>query len=312
MRWQGRRQSDNIEDRRADGGGLGGGMGGPRMPMGFPTRRAGTGGLGIGAIIVILVVAWVAGINPLTLLGGLDSGGGPVVLDSGSGQTAGGETSGQQGTPADEGGKFVASVLADTEDTWRDIFKKGGATYQDPTLVLFTGETRSACGFATAASGPFYCPNDRKVYIDLAFYQELRDRFKAPGDFAQAYVVAHEIGHHVQNLLGDLGQVEEMKQGVGEAERNQLSVRVELQADCYAGIWANSADKRGVLEVGDIDEALNAAAQIGDDAIQQRTRGYVVPESFNHGTSEQRGRWFKRGYQSGSLADCDTLSATQL
>jgi predicted metalloprotease len=312
MRWQGRRQSGNIEDRRGDGGGLGGGMGGPRMPMGFPTRRAGAGGLGIGAIIVILVIAWITGINPLMLLGGLDGGGGPVVIDQGGGRTPGGQTTGEQGTPADEGGQFVAAVLGDTEDTWRAIFQKGGATYQDPTLVLFSGATESACGFASAASGPFYCPRDRKVYIDLAFYSELRDRFKAPGDFAQAYVIAHEIGHHVQNLLGDLGQVEQMKQQVGEAERNQLSVRVELQADCYAGIWANDADRRGVLEVGDIDEGLNAAAQIGDDAIQQRTRGYVVPESFNHGTSEQRARWFKRGYETGSMANCDTLSASQL
>jgi uncharacterized protein len=311
MRWRGRRQSDNVEDRRADGG-LGGGLGGPRMPMGFPTRRAGTGGLGIGAIIVILIIAWLTGINPLALLGGLDGGGGTVVTDQGTGQSPGTQTTGQQGQPADEGGKFVAAVLADTEDTWRGIFQKGGATYQDPTLVLFSGQAQSACGYATAASGPFYCPADRKVYIDLAFYRELRDRFKAPGDFAQAYVIAHEIGHHVQNLLGDLGQVERLKQGRSEEERNQLSVRIELQADCYAGIWANDADKRGVLEVGDIDEGLNAAAQIGDDAIQQRTRGYVVPESFNHGTSEQRGRWFKRGYETGSLAECDTLSASQL
>ena len=308
MRWQGRRESENIEDRRGDPSGMGG-MDGPRIPMGFPTRRAGTGGLGIGAIIVILIIAWVTGINPLALLGGLEGGGGPVIVGGGS-QT--GTQTGQQGTPADEGGKFVAAVLADTEDTWRDIFQKGGATYQDPTLVLFTGATESRCGFASAASGPFYCPIDRKVYIDLAFYKQLRDQFQAPGDFAQAYVIAHEIGHHVQNLLGDLPRVEQMKQQVGEAERNQLSVRVELQADCYAGIWANSADKRGVLEVGDIDEALNAAAQIGDDTIQERTRGYVVPESFNHGTSAQRSRWFKRGYQEGSLAACDTLNASQL
>ncbi|MEO8668041.1 MAG: neutral zinc metallopeptidase [Bauldia sp.] len=250
MRWIGRRQSDNIEDRRADGGGLGGGMGGPRMPMGFPTRRAGTGGLGIGAIIVILVVAWVAGINPLTLLGGLGGldggGGGPVVIgeDSGGqttgGQTTGGQTAGQQGTPADEGGKFVSAVLADTEDTWRDIFKKGGATYQDPTLVLFRSGTESACGAASTSSGPFYCPNDRKVYIDLAFYQELRDRFKAPGDFAQAYVIAHEIGHHVQNLLGDLGQVEKMKQGVDEAKRNQARLPVTALVDqFYADVVAS-------------------------------------------------------------------------
>jgi predicted metalloprotease len=279
--------------------------------MGFPPRRAGTGGLGIGAIVVILILAWITGINPLALLGGMDAGG-PVVTDQGAGRTTGTGTTGQQGAPADEGGQFISAVLADTEDAWRDLFQKAGAAYQDPTLVLFSGTVDSACGYATAASGPFYCPNDRKVYIDLAFYQELRDRFLAPGDFAQAYVIAHEIGHHVQNLLGDLGQVERLKQGRSEQEKNQLSTRIELQADCYAGIWANSADKRGVLEVGDIDEALNAAAQIGDDAIQQRTRGYVVPESFNHGTSEQRARWFRRGYETGSMAQCDTLSASQL
>jgi predicted metalloprotease len=308
MRWQGRRESSNIEDRRGQGG-FEGGMGGPRLPMGFPTRRGGAGGLGIGAIVVILIVAWIAGINPLALLGGLDSGS-PVIV--GQGESPGGQTTGQQGTPADEGGKFVAAVLADTEDTWRDIFQKGGARYQDPTLVLFSGQTSSACGFASDASGPFYCPNDRKVYIDLAFYRQLRDEFQAPGDFAQAYVIAHEIGHHVQNLLGDLGRAEQQKQQVGDVERNQISVRVELQADCYAGIWAHSADARGVLEVGDIDEGLNAAAQIGDDTLQQRTRGYVVPESFNHGTSEQRSRWFKRGYEQGSMDACDTFGATQL
>jgi predicted metalloprotease len=298
MLWQGRRASGNVEDRR--GTIFGGGTGG--LPS-----RAGAGGLGIGGIIVILIIAWITGINPLTLLAGLE-GGSPVVV----GQDEGGQSSGRQGVPADETGKFVATVLADTEDTWSEIFKKGGATYQKPTMVLFTEQAASACGFASAASGPFYCPNDRKLYLDLSFFQQLSDQFQAPGDFAQAYVIAHEVGHHVQNLLGDLNKIEGMKRQAGDAERNQLSVRIELQADCYAGIWAKSAQARGVLEVGDIDEALNAAAKIGDDAIQQRTRGYVVPETFNHGTSEQRSKWFKRGFDEGSIAACDTLGTSQV
>jgi predicted metalloprotease len=309
MRWQGRRESSNIEDRRGEGGGFdGGGLGGPRLPMGFPTRRAGSGGLGLGAIAVILIIGWIAGINPLTLLGSLE-GGSPVVIGDNGGGAA---TTGKQGTPTDEGGKFVAAVLADTEDTWRDIFTKMGRTYRNPTLVLFSDQTASACGFASAASGPFYCPNDQKVYIDLAFYQELKDQFQAPGDFAQAYVIAHEVGHHVQNLLGILPKVDQMRQQAGEAESNKLSVRLELQADCLAGIWAHEAESKGILDVGDIDEALNAASQIGDDAIQKRTRGYVVPESFNHGTSEQRSRWFKRGYQQGDVNACDTFGASQV
>jgi predicted metalloprotease len=310
MRWQGRRESSNIEDRRSEGGGIGGGgLGGPRMPMGFPTRRAGSGGLGIGAIVVILIVAWIAGVNPLTLLGSLEGGSPSVIGDDGTGT---GQTTGAQGTPSDEGGQFVAAVLADTEDTWKDIFTRMGRTYRDPTLVLFSGQTQSACGYASAATGPFYCPGDQKVYIDLAFYRELKDQFQAPGDFAQAYVIAHEIGHHVQNLLGILPKVDQMRRQASEAESNQLSVRLELQADCLSGIWAHEAETKGILEVGDIDEALNAASQIGDDAIQKRTRGYVVPESFNHGTSEQRSRWFKRGYQQGDVNACDTFGASQV
>jgi len=271
------------------------------MPIGFPTggrARAG-GGLGIGAIIVIVIIAWVSGINPLELLSGA-GGGSPVIV-------GGGGTSATTGTPSDEAAQFVSVVLADTEDTWTEIFAEGGKTYRVPTLVLFTGETSSACGFASAAVGPFYCPGDRKVYIDLAFYRELRDRFDAPGDFAQAYVIAHEIGHHVQNLLGVLPEVDARRRQLGEAEANELSVRLELQADCLAGIWANKADARGILEVGDIDEALNAAAQIGDDTIQKRSQGYVVPDSFTHGSAAQRSRWFKRGYAAGSLDACDTF-----
>jgi predicted metalloprotease len=304
MRLDGQRGSDNIEDRRGQGG-LG--RGGGRLPMGFPTRRAG-GGIGIVGILIILVIGWVLGINPLALLGGLDTTNSPVVV----GQDAGGGTTGTQGAPTDDGGEFVAKVLGSTEDAWTDIFAKAGKTYEKPTLVLFSGQTSSACGFASSASGPFYCPPDQKVYIDLAFYRELRERFQAPGDFAQAYVVAHEIGHHVQNLLGILPKVEQMKRQVSQEEANQLSVRVELQADCLSGIWAHDAEARGQIEVGDIDEGLNAAAQIGDDAIQQRTRGYVVPESFNHGTSEQRSRWFKKGYEAGQMSACDTFGTNDI
>jgi uncharacterized protein len=308
MRWRGRRQSSNIEDRRGAGGGLSGGfgrgfgMGGGRMrlPTGLPRTGRGGGGLGLGIIVVILIVAWFTGINPLTLLEGGSQFGGVS------------QQSGELGTPDDEGGQFVATVLADTEDTWNEIFAAGGKDYPEPTLTLFSGSTASACGFASAASGPFYCPPDNKVYIDLAFYRELRDRFQAPGDFAEAYVIAHEIGHHVQNVLGILPEVNATRQRSGEAESFQLSIRLELQADCLAGIWAHSADSRGLLEVGDIDEALNAASQIGDDAIQRRTQGYVVPESFNHGTSEQRVRWFRRGYEEGDIGACDTFGADSI
>ena len=296
MEWRGRRESTNIEDRRGTGGGMGG-LGGPRMSMG------GGGGLGIGAIAVILIVGWVAGINPLDLLSQME-GGAPITTSGGTGS----QTTGKVGTPSDENGQFVATVLADTETTWHGIFAAAGKTYEDPTLVIFDGGTQSACGYAQTAQGPFYCPNDQKVYIDLAFYRELQDRFKAPGDFAEAYVIAHEIGHHVQNLIGTLPKIDAQRQQVGEEESNKLSVRIELQADCYAGIWAHDEEKRGFLDVGDIDEALNAAAQVGDDAIQERSQGYVVPESFNHGTSEQRSRWFKRGYNGGTLDACDTFS----
>ena len=298
MRWVGRQQSGNVEDRRGAGGGLGGGFGGPRMSMG------GGGGLGIGAVVVVLIIGWIAGVNPIDMLSQLE-GGAPV-------SSTGGQTTGKIGAPSDEAGQFVATVLADTENTWTEIFSAAGEVYEKPTLVIFDGGTESACGFAQSASGPFYCPNDRKVYIDLAFYRELSQRFNAPGDFAEAYVIAHEIGHHVQNLIGTLPKVDAQRQQASEAESNKLSVRIELQADCYAGIWAHDEEKRGFLDVGDIDEALNAAAQVGDDAIQQRTQGHVVPESFNHGTSAQRSRWFKRGYNQGTLDACDTFSPSEI
>lgn len=304
MRWQGRRQSENVEDRRGQGGLGGFGGQGPRINLGFPGGSRGGGGLGIVVVVVILLVAWIAGVNPIELLGGL--GGGPPQLGPSQQQ------SGEMGTPGDEGGRFVAAVLADTEDTWTQYFAAQGARYQPPTLVLFTSETESACGFANAAVGPFYCPGDRKVYIDLAFYAELRDRFDAPGDFAEAYVIAHEIGHHIQNLLGTMPEVDRTRRQAGQAEADQLSVRLELQADCYAGIWAHEAEVKGILETGDIDEALNAAAQIGDDALQKRSQGYAVPDSFTHGTSAQRSRWFKRGYNQGELAACDTFAPDEI
>ncbi len=303
MRWQGRRELSNIEDRRGDAGMGGFGGASPRINMRMPGGRRG-GGLGIGAVAIILVVGWLLGVNPLTLLGSIEG------IDTGG--LSGPQQTGQMGTPGDEGGRFVAAVLADTEDTWTQIFADSGSRYQVPTLVLFNGRTTSACGYASAATGPFYCPGDRKVYIDLAFYQELRDRFHAPGDFAQAYVIAHEVGHHVQNLLGILPKVSAEQQKVGKVQANALQVRTELQADCFAGVWAHIADQKGIVEVGDIDEALNAAAQIGDDTLQKETQGYVVPDSFTHGTAAQRSRWFKRGYSSGAVDSCDTFSASSI
>lgn len=306
MRWRGRRQSTNIEDRRGRSGAgrlrlpRGGGM---RLPR---SRRAGFGG-GIGGLLVLLLIAWLLGINPLTLL---TEGG--VGLDPGV-QTQTRAPAPSPGTARDDEMKaFVATVLADTEAVWTDVFKRAGGTYSEPVLVLFTGSVRSACGFASAASGPFYCPGDRKAYIDLSFYNELQRRFGAPGDFAQAYVLAHEVGHHVQNLIGVLPKFNEMRRRLSKTEENALSVRVELQADCFAGIWGHYTERAGWIEEGDLEEALNAAMQIGDDAIQRRMQGYVVPESFNHGTSEQRQRWFKIGFDTGEMEACDTFNASRL
>jgi predicted metalloprotease len=301
MEWQGRRESGNVEDRRGMGG-LGGGLGGGGGLRGGGFGGGRGGGLGLGAVALILVVGWIAGVNPIDLLASIENGG-PVSQSTGSGETAG-----KVGAPTDEQGKFVATVLGDTETTRTDIFKAMGKQYTAPTLVLFDGETPSACGEAQTAAGPFYCPNDQKVYIDLAFYEQLKDQFNAPGDFAEAYVIAHEVGHHVQNLLGTLPKVDAARRNASELQSNQLSIRLELQADCYAGIWAHDEEKRGFLDVGDIDEALNAAAQVGDDAIQKRAQGYAVPETFNHGTSAQRSRWFKRGYNGADLTACDTFT----
>lgn len=286
MKWEGNRQSDNVEDRRGDGAPMLGGR-----------------SIGIGTIVVALIGGWVLGINPLTLLGVL-SGGGSVV---------------QAPTPAqappahDTMAQFVSTVLADTEDVWGPIFQQGGGAYREPRLVLFRGAVPTACGTGQAAMGPFYCPGDQKVYIDLSFYDQLKNQLGAPGDFAQAYVIAHEVGHHVQHLLGISGQVEQMRGRVSQVAYNRLSVKLELQADCLAGVWAHHADQqRQILEQGDIEEAMNAAAKIGDDALQRAQTGQVVPDSFTHGTSAQRQRWFRTGLQSGSVQACDTFSAASL
>lgn len=290
MKWEGNRQSENVEDRRDEGPAMGGG--------GF--RLGGGRGIGLGTIAIALVAGWIFGINPLTILGALEGGGlqGAPVSQSPA-----------QRPPADDKmAAFVSTVLADTEDVWRAQFQAQGATYREPKLVLFRGAVPTACGTGQAAMGPFYCPGDQKVYIDLAFYETMKSRLGAPGDFAQAYVIAHEVGHHVQALLGITDKVDAMRQRGSEAQANALSVRLELQADCLAGVWANNAQRaRQVLEQGDLEEALNAASQIGDDTLQRRSQGTVVPESFTHGTSAQRVSWFKRGMQSGSLRDCNTF-----
>ena len=294
MKWEGQRQSDNVEDRRS-GGSSGGG--------GFPI---GGRGIGLGTIVIALVGGWILGINPLTLLSALSGGGMP---DSAVVQQAP-----AQRPPADDRmATFVSTVLADTEDVWKQQFAQMGGTYREPKLVLFRGATPTACGTGQTAMGPFYCPGDEKVYIDLAFYDTLRTQLGAPGDFAQAYVIAHEVGHHVQHLLGITDKVDQARQRVSEAQANALSVRVELQADCFAGVWGYHAQQmRQILEQGDLEEALNAASRIGDDALQRQSTGMVRPESFTHGSSAQRVSWFKRGMQSGDLRQCDTFQTRQL
>ena len=312
MRWRNMRRSTKVRDlRRATRSP--GGMGGARMriPSGRRVRipsggsRAG-GGLGLGGLLVVVVIAWALGINPLTLLTG--SGGGTGQFQAPTQQRAEPFNPGADDEVAD----MAARVLGDTEDVWTTAFEERGMRYEAPTLTLFSGQVQSACGFASAASGPFYCPPDQGVFIDLSFFNELSRRFGAPGDFAQAYVIAHEVGHHIQNQLGILGRFNEMRRRMSERDANAMSVRVELQADCLAGVWGHSAARRGLLERGDLDEALNAASQIGDDTLQRRTQGYVVPESFAHGTSEQRRRWFGVGFESGDMNRCDTFEAQVL
>jgi len=290
MRWEGNRESSNVEDARSGGGGGFGGIGGRSI--------------GIGTIVVALVGGALLGVNPLTILSILTGGGAPVVQQQGPAQAP----------PADDKmAKFVSTVLGDTEDVWKQLFTQGGATYREPKLVLFRGAVGTQCGTGQSAMGPFYCPADQKVYIDLNFYETLKTRMGAPGDFAQAYVIAHEVGHHVQHLLGITEQVERQR-ARGGAQANAMSVRLELQADCFAGVWAHHAQNaRQILEQGDVEEAMNAAAKIGDDALQKSSgRGVVVPESFTHGSSEQRQRWFNTGLKTGSVKACDTFSARSL
>jgi predicted metalloprotease len=279
--------------------------GGVRMPGGLGRGRGGIargGGIGGIGLLILLGLGWFLGIDPSFLL-----------QDSSTGVPS------RQAPPAgrppadDQLAQFVSVVLADTEDTWDALFRDMGGEYREPTLVLFSGAVESACGYARAAMGPFYCPGDQRVYIDLGFYDELRNRFGAPGDFAQAYVIAHEVGHHVQNLLGIANQVQAARQQAGEAEANALSVRMELQADCFAGVWGYHADQsRALLEEGDLEEGLNAAAAIGDDRLQRQSTGYVVPDAFTHGSSEQRVRWFRQGLASGEPDACNTFEADQL
>jgi predicted metalloprotease len=295
MKWEGQDQSDNVEDRRGQGGGGGGG--------GFPI---GGRSIGVGTIAVALVAGWIFGINPLTVLGLL------------SGEGGGAAPTTQQGPPQrppaeDKMATFVSTVLRDTEIVWTQVFQSNGQTYSKPKLVLFRGATRTACGTGETAMGPFYCPGDSTVYLDMEFFDTLSRRLGAPGDFAQAYVVAHEVGHHVQNLLGITGKVDAMRGKTSQTQMNALSVRVELQADCFAGVWAHESQKGKIrYEPGDVEEGLNAASKIGDDTLQRQSRGTVVPESFTHGSSQQRMSWFQRGLQSGDVKQCNTFEARQL
>jgi predicted metalloprotease len=292
MLWKKGRRSDNVVDAR-DGGGGGGGM------------RLGGKGLGIGGVIIIVGIGLLTGQDPMQILGQLT---GQATQAPATSQT-------RQAPPAnDEQADFVRSILGDTEDTWRATFQLNGRQYKDPTLVLFSGQVQSACGYATSASGPFYCPADQQVYLDMEFFREMTQRFKAAGDFAQAYVIAHEVGHHVQTLLGVSAKVQQARQSGQRMEgANGLLVRQELQADCLAGVWAFNAQKRlNWLEPGDIEEALNAANAIGDDRLQQQGQGRVVPDSFTHGTSAQRVRWFKTGFAQGQINQCDTFAAKSL
>jgi predicted metalloprotease len=281
MRWESGRRSTNVQDRR--------GMGGVAM----------AGGGGIGMLILVLIISFISGRNPLELLQQVEQ-----TAPQGDAVPAG-------APPADDPqAQMVSAVLADTEDTWRRVFRENGSIYEDPRLILFDGQVRSACGLASAAVGPFYCPADRNVYLDLSFFRELDQRFGAPGDFAQAYVIAHEVGHHVQTLLGISSRVHSARSRMSEAEANEISVRQELQADCYAGVWGSHAARRDWLDPGDVEEGLRAAAAIGDDRLQKRSQGYVVPESFTHGSSEQRQRWLTRGLQTGDMRQCETFNSS--
>jgi predicted metalloprotease len=299
-------ESGNIEDRRGEGGGFGGGFPGGG---GFSVGRH--GGLGIGTIVVLGLISWALGIDPRLLIGGAE-------ILAPKQEYRGPPPQGKGGTPGDETGRFVSRILGSTEVVWKDIFAKDGRTYHPPTLVLFRGGTRGACGFAQSAMGPFYCPSDRKIYLDTAFFQEIETRFRGcegkACQFSQAYVVAHEVGHHVQNELGILTRAHSAQQAAGQgAEANRIQVRVELQADCLAGVWANKSNERWhLLQPGDVDAALRTAAAIGDDTLQRRSQGRVVPDSFTHGSAEQRQRWFNAGVQQGTVSACNTFDAQRL
>ena len=298
MKWEGNRESDNVEDRRDDGGGGGGGGGG----FGFGGRS-----IGIGTIAIALIGSYFLGVSPMTIINAMSGGGGGAMAPV------------QQQSPAhappasDKQAKFVSVVLADTEDTWTELFRAQNAEYKKPKLVLFTGATGTGCGTGETASGPFYCPADQKVYIDLAFYRLMQQRFHVNSEFAQAYVIAHEVGHHVQHLLGIDEKVNAARQGGSEKQANAMSVKLELQADCFAGVWAFHANRsRQILEQGDVEGALAAATAIGDDTLQQQSQGRVVPDSFTHGTSAQRVRWFSKGVETGEFTGCDTFGARSL
>lgn len=288
MRWQGRRESDNVEDRRGQGGGGLGGGGGMRLPI-----RGKSG-------IVIIIVVLVAGYYGVDL----------TPLINGDPSTGMSQNQSQSISPKDdEQAKFTSIVLASTEDTWQQIFQQNGQTYSQPKLVMYRGATGTGCGTGQSVMGPFYCPADSTVYIDLSFYQELKDKLGAGGDFAQGYVIAHEVGHHIQNLLGTERKVRQMQQGASQVEVNRLSVKLELQADCYAGVWGHAMQQQNILEEGDLKQALDAAQAIGDDRLQQQGQGRVVPDSFTHGTSQQRYTWFKRGFDTGEPGQCDTFTS---
>lgn len=296
MKWEGNRESDNVEDRRGDGDSGGGGG------FGFGGRS-----IGIGTIAIALIGSYFLGVSPMTIINALSGGGGGSIAPV------------QQESPAhrppasDTQAKFVSTVLADTEDTWTELFKAQNAQYVKPKLVLFTGATRTACGTGQTASGPFYCPGDQKVYIDLAFYRLMQERFHVTSEFAQAYVIAHEVGHHVQHLLGIDEKVAAARQSGSEKAANAMSVKLELQADCFAGVWAFHANRsRHILEQGDVEGALAAATAIGDDTLQRQSQGQVVPDSFTHGTSAQRVRWFSKGIETGEFTQCDTFGARSL
>lgn len=296
MRWQDMRRSDNVEDRRGGGpvrGGFGGGM-----------------RLGLGGLIIALIASFLFGINPMEMLSGPEPAPQPPA---GAGPQRGPAPPAAPGRSADQAGEMMRAVLGDTEDVWKALFeslgRRGG--YPKPNLVLFSGRVQSACGLASAAVGPFYCPGDSKLYLDTAFFDQLARRFGAPGDFAAAYVVAHEVGHHVQNALGTMQQFDRQAARLDERSRNQMQIRLELQADCYAGVWGYFAQKRNLLEPGDLEEGLRAAAAVGDDMIMKRTQGYVVPDAFTHGSAEQRVRWFRKGLTSGDPRQCDTFSVAQ-